>query len=127
MGEVGRIHAMIDISDGLSSEVHHICRESRVGARLFAVQVPILPDAKQVASRQGGSALGYALNGGEDFELLFTLSPMDVERLKAHLLSNTGTRVTIIGEIVESERGVVIVGEDGRERELASLGYQHFR
>ena len=126
MGEVAQIHAMIDISDGLSSEVHHICRESGVGARLFAVQVPIFPDAKQVASRQVRSTLDYALNGGEDFELLFTLSPMDVERLRAHLLSNTGTRVTIIGEIVESEKGVVIVGEDGRERELTSLGYQHF-
>jgi thiamine-monophosphate kinase len=126
MGEIGRIHAMIDISDGLSSEVHHICRESGVGARLFAVQVPVSPDAKQVASRQGRSPLDYALNGGEDFELLFTVSPGDVERVRSHLLNDTGTQVAIIGEIVGAGKGVVIVGDDGKEGKMPRLGYQHF-
>ncbi len=127
MGDVARIHAMIDISDGLSSEIHHICRESRVGARLFAAQIPICSGAREVAQKLGRSPLDYALGGGEDFELLFTLCPGDVERVRSHLLNNTGTPVRVIGEIVEPAKGVIIVGEDGRERKMPALGYRHFR
>jgi len=127
MGEVGRIHAMIDISDGLSSEIHHICRESRVGARLFAAKIPICPGAREIARKVGRSPMDYALGGGEDFELLFTLCPGEVERVRSHLLNNIRTPVAVIGEIVELRKGVVLVGEDGREREMPQSGYQHFR
>lgn len=127
IGEVCRIHAMIDISDGLSSEIHHICHESRVGARLFAAKIPICPGAREIARKMGRSPMDYALGGGEDFELLFTLCPGEVERVRSHLLNNIRTPVTVIGEIVELEKGVVLVGEDGREREMPQSGYQHFR
>jgi len=60
MAQVAQIHAMIDISDGLSSEVNHICQESKVGARLFAAQIPIHPGAEQIALRRGESPLDYA-------------------------------------------------------------------
>jgi len=126
MAQVARIHAMIDISDGLSSEVNHICQESKVGARLLATQIPIHPGVEQVALRRGKLPLDYALGGREDFELLFALVPEDADRVRSHLLSRTGTPVSLIGEVVEAERGIVIVCKDGGETRMPALDYQHF-
>ncbi len=103
--------SMIDVSDGLSSDLGHICRESKVGARIYAERLPIHPDLAQHFSPS--DCFNFALNGGEDFELLFTVPPDE---------SNDVTE-TCIGEI--TEKGVEIV-ENGTARPLFSKAYQHF-
>jgi thiamine-monophosphate kinase len=75
------LHAMIDLSDGLAKDLHHICEESRCGAVLFAEAVPVTDAARQLAARDGRSPLDHALSDGEDFELVFTVSPVNGERL----------------------------------------------
>ena len=103
--------AMIDISDGLSRDLTHICRGSGVGAIVESGLVPIHPDAVELSSRDGISALDHALNDGEDYELLFT-SGEDVPR---------GIR---IGEIT-SELGISIREKDGTRHPLAPRGWEH--
>lgn len=104
--------SMIDVSDGLLIDLTRLCDESKTGARIYAENIPLSPELKSVASRLGISALGLALSGGEDYELLFTAPP--------------GKRVdaAYIGDITESER--VIVDNEGKEKPFTSEGYQHF-
>ena len=75
------LHAMIDLSDGLASDLSHILEESRVGAILDAASIPIHPDAHTLAIQSGRSPLDLALNDGEDFELLFTVTPTEANLL----------------------------------------------
>jgi thiamine-monophosphate kinase len=104
--------SMIDVSDGLLIDLTRLCNESKVGARIYAENVPLTPELKSVASILGISALELALSGGEDYELLFTAPP--------------GKRVdaVYIGDITESGR--VIVDGKGKEKPFAAKGYQHF-
>jgi thiamine-monophosphate kinase len=74
--------SMIDISDGLSSEILHLCKNSKVGCRLFEEKVPMDNQTKEMAAELNINPLVAALNGGEDYELLFTLSPDDAEKIK---------------------------------------------
>ena len=116
----GAIHAMIDVSDGLSSEIHHICTQSQVGAKIFAGQVPIDSSTKRIAEAYQDSALDYALSGGEDFELLFTVSPEDIDRC------SLDTHISVIGEILEQEADVTLHYKDGSVEHIPCSGYQHF-
>src|SRR5712692_10925336 len=114
--------AMIDTSDGLSTDLGHLCRSSRVGARVWAERLPAVrvPPALQ---RQGFDALELALHGGEDYQLLFTVS----RRLrKAIPSSHRDVPITLIGEITRG-RDIVLVGSDGRGTPLAARGWDHFR
>lgn len=103
--------AMIDLSDGVSRDLAHICRGSNVGAVIESRLVPIHPDATELSRRDGIPALDHALNDGEDYELLFT-SAGDVAQ---------GIR---LGQIT-TEAGIFILGNDGIKRPLAPLGWQH--
>jgi thiamine-monophosphate kinase len=113
------LHAMIDISDGLAADVHHLCEESRCGAVLRAESIPITPEAQ--AMNDGRSALEHALADGEDFELAFAVSPEDGRRL---LLSQPVSSVTVaqIGEFVQSG---LLLEEKGTRRALEPTGYVH--
>ncbi len=104
--------AMIDISDGLTADLGHILEESRVGAVLFEELIP----------RNKGTTLSNALYDGEDFELLFTLSPSDVRRARTR-----GSRFPFypIGKIVPG-KGARLVGQNGKVRPLLLRGYTHF-
>jgi thiamine-monophosphate kinase len=110
----GLASAMIDVSDGLSTDLEHICEESGVGAEIEAAAIP----RAQVGHPATEIALDLALHGGEDYELLFT----SAERIPAKV---AGVRVTRIGRIVR-RRGMVLIGEDGRRR-LAAKGWEHFK
>jgi thiamine-monophosphate kinase len=117
--------AMIDVSDGLSSDVGHICERSGVGVRLWAARLPVSPAARQVAGAGGRPAWQMALGGGEDYELCFTAPPGAAAPLAAAVERETGTRVSIVGEILTgSERR--LVREDGTEVPLRAGGWQHF-
>jgi len=105
--------AMIDISDGLASDLGHICRESGVGAEVAAEDVPIHPDAADVQA---------ALTDGEDYELLFTLPAEVAEKLCT--AQPLPVKVTQVGTIVEGA-GITLIRADGRREPLDATGWEH--
>lgn len=123
---LGRFGAssMDDISDGLASEAHEIAKASGVGVRIYADKIPLSPELVSAAGFFGTQALDYALYGGEDFQLVFTVEPQ-----KLHLLKNTEltTPITVVGEIVDNSQGVMLVRDDGTAVALEPKGYNHFR
>jgi thiamine-monophosphate kinase len=108
------INAMIDVSDGLASEVTRICEQSNTGAVIYPDLVPIDPETIKAAESCRENALDYALYGGEDFELVYTISRKNVNKVKGF----------IIGKITE-EKGVRLLKEDHEEL-LVKHGYDHF-
>lgn len=127
MGDSAPVHAAIDVSDGLASELHHLCRTSRVGARIEQSMIPIHPETASVARACDADGLGFALSGGEDFELLFTVAPRDADHVIQAVRSATGTPVTVVGEAVTAADGVRIRKPEGTWLPLADTGYDHFR
>ena len=118
------VHAMIDLSDGLSSDLAHVARESKTGAVIDTACIPISDDARKASQADGRSPLDHALNDGEDFELLFTMSGAEADRLTAH--PPFETRLSVIGRIVEGD-DVRLRDEDGGERPIEPGGYEHLR
>lgn len=123
LAEAGLATAMMDLSDGLGSDLRHLARASQVGARIEAERLPISDDARQAARRLKQDPLRWALYGGEDYELLFTVSPDRFAEVPP-ALGPFGIVATIIGEI--TPRKVTLVHEDGREAPLRPEGFAHF-
>jgi len=113
--------SMIDLSDGLSSDLPRLCAASRVGARIEVAQIPS-PHLRQTGSRRF-DALGLALNGGDDYELLFTVSANKASRIPR---SFQGIALTEIGEVTRARR-VVMVQQDGTTKPLLPRGWDPFR
>jgi len=124
-GAAAGVHAMMDCSDGLATDLGHICRESRVGARVELDRLPVDPAAREVAGALGADALSWATSGGEDFELLLTCERASVDALRDGLGRATGTALTVVGEIEALEKGVTFLGADGL-RVAIPAGYEHF-
>lgn len=118
------ITAMMDISDGLASELRHICKQSNCGARILANAIPIDPLTKRVAEEKKENAFDYALNGGEDFELLFTVSANHVDRIQRELRKRFALTAECIGEVTEKTDIELLL--DGMTRKLSSFGFNHF-
>ena len=112
--------AMIDISDGLASELFHICRQSRVGALIEESGVPIHPEAQLLALQFKLDPVTCALNGGEDYELLFTIRPEDVDKIR--FLPD----IYIAGEIMEAQHGIKLNTKGGNMHDLKAQGWVHF-
>lgn len=110
--------AMIDISDGLSSEVLHICKQSKVGARIYLNKIPIAAETFRLAEEMNIDAVTAALNGGEDYELLFTLPLSLHEKVK-----DLGG-IDIIGHIEDESKGAYLIAPDGEEIPLRAQGWQ---
>ena len=119
IAEMVNVHAMIDISDGLSSDLNRICKASRVGAIIDAEQIPISEQALK-----NDDPLHSALNDGEDFELLFTLSQHDCRELLN--CWSEPVSITRIGEITEA-KNVTIRMLDRQIRDLRAEGYDHLK
>jgi thiamine-monophosphate kinase len=113
---------MIDLSDGLSSDLAHICRESGVGARLDESQLP-LDECLPTVTTEPAEQIELALNGGEDFELLFTVRPRNLASLPRQL---GGVRIHEIGKITADPSEMTIAGNNGKARVLRPRGYEHF-
>ncbi|MGA1864131.1 MAG: thiamine-phosphate kinase [bacterium] len=119
--------SMIDLSDSLSQDLNHICRSSEVGARIKKEAVPIAPDVKKLVTARRKDPFLYALTGGEDYELLFTVRPEDVELTKELVLKEAGTYVYEIGEICPAEDGIILIDEmTGDEKPIMPSGFNHF-
>jgi thiamine-monophosphate kinase len=109
--------SMIDISDGLSSELMHICSQSKVGCRIYEDRIPINYEAAVMADELNMNIVTAALNGGEDYELLFTVSMEDYDKVLS--IDNIG----IIGHITKFESGLNLVGRQGEEIALKAQGW----
>jgi len=109
--------AMMDISDGLSSELMHICSQSKVGCRIYEDKIPINYQAVVMAEELNMSIVTAALNGGEDYELLFTVALADYDKI----VSMDG--IAIVGHTTKPEFGLQLVGREGEEIELRAQGW----
>ncbi len=119
-----RLGAMMDLSDGLSSDIGHICQESGVGVVIEGAKVPVSAAAEKMAARDGRTALDHAINDGEDFELLFTCEAADAAALGK---LDLGVPVTVIGRIVAAGEGRVLVDQHSHAAALMPGGYEHWK
>ena len=121
----GLVHAMQDLSDGLATDLAHICAESGVGAEVAAEKIPLSPLLRKAAEICDHSPLDWALAGGEDYQLLFTAGEPQVAALCGLVREKIGRELYAVGRIVEG-RGVFLE-EAGQRREISYRGYEHFR
>ncbi|MPN41543.1 Thiamine-monophosphate kinase [bioreactor metagenome] len=108
---------MIDISDGLSSDLLHICKQSNTGCRIFEERLPIDYQTAVMAETFHMNVTTVALNGGEDYELLFTVP------LSLHEKVSALPGVHLVGHITKPEEGCYLVTRDGQEMELKAQGW----
>lgn len=113
--------AMIDVSDGLASEVLHICQQSEKGVTLYEEKIPIDPMTYETARELGLDPTVCALNGGEDYELLFTIKQADYEKLKHDV------DISIIGHITEKNEGCKMISKSNVVHELKAQGWNAFK
>lgn len=123
----GLASAMIDISDGLAADMGHICDASHVSVRLFAEPLPIANTTVEGSTALGRDPLDPGLHGGEDYELLVTAPHANAERLIELVQSQTGTPLTIIGDILPPSEARTFIRGNGRMIPLHARGWNHFR
>lgn len=113
--------SMIDISDGLSSEIFHLCNNSKVGCKVFQDKIPVDLNTEKMAEEFNMDPLTAALNGGEDYELLFTINIQDLEKIKDHEMIHP------IGHITDKEHGAVLITNAGQTVELQAQGWNQMK
>jgi thiamine-monophosphate kinase len=113
--------AMIDISDGLASEILHLCKQSGTGCKLFEEKIPIEPGTRQLAVDFNIIPSVAALSGGEDYELLFTASQSDYDKIKEL------AEITIIGHMTEAGEGKYLITPEGNKVEITAQGWDGFK
>lgn len=112
--------SMIDVSDGLASEILHICEASNVGCKLYEDKIPIDPMTYDTAREFGLDPTVCALSGGEDYELLFTVPQSDYDKIKVH------PDITVIGYITEPSEGKDMISKSGKVHQLKAQGWNAF-
>ena len=113
--------AMIDLSDGLASDLLHLCKKSKRGASIYEEKIPMDHEVGFVAEEFGIAALTMAMNGGEDYELLFTVPLEQFDKIK------TAKGITVIGHITEEDNGVNLITENGSVVPVQAQGFNHFK
>lgn len=112
--------SMIDVSDGLSSELYHICKNSNVGCKLYEEKIPIHNETKEMALEFNIPPTTCALNGGEDYELLFTINPKDHDEIAL------SEQISVIGHVVEITEGLTLETKGGNTHPLTAQGWKAF-
>lgn len=120
------ITSMIDISDGLASDLGHICRQGSVGAVIYEDRIPVSPEFKIFMELTSQKNPDISITGGEDYQLLFTISSKDAQKIEKAFGKSFARPVYCIGEII-GESGVFIVSKDGEKKVLSKSGYDHFK
>jgi thiamine-monophosphate kinase len=113
--------SMMDISDGLSSEILHICEKSAVGCTLYEDKLPIMENTRMAAFTFEMDPTACALSGGEDYELIFTIRPEDYEKVRQHPL------ISIIGHMTDAEESATIITKGGNTHKITAQGWNAFR
>lgn len=113
--------SMLDISDGLSSELLHICQKSGVGCMIYEEKIPIAEDSKQAAYKFEIDPTACALSGGEDYELLFTIKQEDYEKITLN------EQISVVGYVTEAEEGAIIKTKGGNTHKITAQGWNAFR
>ncbi len=113
--------SMIDISDGLASEIKHICKQSEKGCNIYEEKIPIDPMTYDTARDFGLDPTVCALSGGEDYELLFTIKQSDYDKIK------NNPDITIIGHITDKAAGCQLISKSGNQHEIKAQGWNAFK
>ena len=113
--------SMMDISDGLSSELMHICKQSNVGCVLYEDKIPMADEMKEFAYKLQTDPTACALSGGEDYELLFTVAQGDYEKIKLN------PSVTVIGYMTDATEGKNLITRGGNKHALVAQGWNHLQ
>jgi thiamine-monophosphate kinase len=111
---------MIDVSDGLSSETLHICKQSNLGCIIYEDKIPVHEEARQFAYKLELDPTACALSGGEDYELLFTLSQTDYDKI---LLNE---QISVIGYMTDIEDGTKLITKGGNQFPITAQGWNAF-
>ncbi|MBC7890272.1 MAG: thiamine-phosphate kinase [Ferruginibacter sp.] len=111
--------SMIDVSDGLSSEALHICKQSNLGCIIYEDKIPIHEEARQFAYKLELDPTACALSGGEDYELLFTLAQADYDKIVLN------EQISVIGYMTDAEEGMHILTRGGNKHQLTAQGWNH--
>jgi thiamine-monophosphate kinase len=118
--------AMIDVSDGLLIDTNHLLEESGVGARIWEDRIPLSRLYQKWIHSFSKSPYQFALNGGEDYELLFT-TPPEMRKKISRLALSLKIPITQIGETVPKKNGLNLIKKDGKEYSPSRLGFEHFK
>ncbi len=113
--------SMMDISDGLSSEILHICKESNLGCILYEDKIPVSEEMKKAAFKFEIDPTACALSGGEDYELLFTISQSDYDKLVLN------EQISVVGYMTEPEQGAHIITKGGSKHVITAQGWNHLK
>lgn len=112
--------SMMDISDGLSSEVLHLCKQSGLGCRIYEEKLPLADEARKAAFKFGLDPTVCALNGGEDYELIFTLKQEDYDRITLN------EEISVVGYMTDANEGTKLLSRGGNSFDLTAQGWQAF-
>lgn len=118
--------SMIDISDGLSTELHHLAEGSNVGFLIEESSLPVGKSTIELATDIQGQPLKWVLDGGEDYELLFTFRPKDLKKVE-NAMKKVNKKLYVIGEVRKKSDGIVLLRRAGGVKEIKSSGWDHFQ
>lgn len=118
-----KVTSMIDISDGLSSELFHLTEESQLGAIIYEQNIPVSSKCLRLATLLNKKPMSWALSSGEEYELLFTVDRKDLSKIEK---IKKKVNISFIGEMVDKRDGVKLIQKSGAKKELNKMGFVHF-